>query len=74
MSMRETIGGTCKGDGGALDGYGALLTVEEVAELLSVSTRTVYRFVRQGDLPCVRVGHRIYFTRTAMIERLGLTA
>ena len=74
MSMSETMNGTYKGNGGALEGYGALMTVEEVAELLSVSTRTVYRFVKQGDLPCVRVGHRIYFTRTAMIERLGLTA
>lgn len=53
-----------------LDGYGVLLTVEEVAELLCVSTRTVYRFAKQGELPCVKVGHRIYFARTAMAERL----
>lgn len=33
-----------------------LLTVAEVAELLRVSTMTVYRLIRSGDLPAVRVG------------------
>jgi excisionase family DNA binding protein len=32
------------------------LTVEEVAELVRVSRMTVYRWVRSGDLPAVRVG------------------
>lgn len=33
-----------------------LLTVAEVAELLRVSTMTVYRLIRSGELPAVRVG------------------
>jgi excisionase family DNA binding protein len=32
------------------------LTVQEVAELLRVSTMTVYRTIKAGDLPAVRVG------------------
>ena len=32
------------------------LTVAEVADLLRVSTMTVYRFIKAGDLPSVRVG------------------
>lgn len=31
-------------------------TVHEVAALLRVSRMTVYRLIRQGDLPAVRVG------------------
>lgn len=34
----------------------ALLTVAEVADLFRVSSMTVYRLIRNGDLPAVRVG------------------
>lgn len=33
-----------------------LLTVAEVADLLRVSSMTVYRLIRNGELPAVRVG------------------
>lgn len=33
-----------------------LLTAAEVAEHLRVSTMTIYRLVRRGELPAVRVG------------------
>jgi excisionase family DNA binding protein len=32
------------------------LTVQEVAELLRVSSMTVYRLIKAGDLPAVRIG------------------
>lgn len=32
------------------------LTVQEVADLMRVSTMTVYRLIKAGDLPAVRVG------------------
>ena len=32
------------------------LTVAEVAELIRVSTMTVYRLIKAGELPAVRVG------------------
>ena len=32
------------------------LTVAEVAELIRVSTMTVYRLIKAGELPTVRVG------------------
>jgi excisionase family DNA binding protein len=32
------------------------LTVQEVAELLRVSSMTVYRLIKGGELPAVRVG------------------
>ncbi len=33
-----------------------LLTVAEVADLFRVSSMTVYRLIRNGELPAVRVG------------------
>ncbi len=35
---------------------GALLTVAEVADALRVSNMTVYRLIKAGDLPALRVG------------------
>jgi excisionase family DNA binding protein len=32
------------------------LTVQEVAEILRVSSMTVYRLIKSNDLPAVRVG------------------
>jgi excisionase family DNA binding protein len=32
------------------------LTVNEVAELLRVSSMTIYRLIKDGDLPAVRIG------------------
>ena len=36
-----------------------LLTISDVAERLQVSKRSVYRFVRSGDIEVVRVGARM---------------
>ncbi len=33
-----------------------LLTVREVAQTMRVSTMTVYRLIRAGSLPAIRVG------------------
>lgn len=32
------------------------MTVAEVAQMMRVSTMTVYRLIKAGDLPAVRVG------------------
>lgn len=37
-----------------------LLTVEEVAKILKVSKRTVYRWVESGDLKVARIGRKTY--------------
>lgn len=44
-----------------------LLTAAEVADRLRVSTMTVYRLIRRGDLPAVRVG-RNYRVRAVDLE------
>ena len=40
-----------------------LLTVAEIAESLRVSTMTVYRLIRTGELPTVRVGRNYHMRR-----------
>ncbi len=41
---------------GSNPGPGPLLTVAEVADVLRVSNMTVYRLIKAGDLPALRVG------------------
>lgn len=47
---------------------GALVTVAEVAALMRVSTMTVYRIIRSGDLPAIRVGKN-FRIREADVQR-----
>jgi excisionase family DNA binding protein len=49
-----------------------LMTTREVLHYLRVTPRTVYRLIREGDLPAVRIGGRWRFRRTdieAWLER-----
>jgi excisionase family DNA binding protein len=49
-------------------GSGRLLTVAEVAALMRVSTMTVYRLIKGGELAAVRVGHN-YRIREGEVEQ-----
>ncbi len=42
------------------------LTVSEVAEMMRVSTMTVYRLVHSGDLPAIRFGRSFRIPETAV--------
>jgi excisionase family DNA binding protein len=44
-----------------------LLTAHEVADQLRVSTMTIYRLIRRGELPAVRVG-RNYRVRSSELD------
>ena len=46
----------------------SIMTVGEVARYMRVHTMTIYRMIRRGDLPAVRVGHGWRFRRD-QIER-----
>ena len=37
-----------------------ILTIQEVAKVLKVSNRTVYRWVDSGDLKVARIGRKTY--------------
>jgi excisionase family DNA binding protein len=47
---------------------GQLLGTEEVAEYLGVGPVTVYRWCREGSLPCVKIGRRWRIRREALEE------
>jgi len=47
---------------------GQLLTAEELSARWKVPTSQVYRLVRNGQIPCVRLGRYVRFN-PAVIER-----
>lgn len=49
-------------------GEPGFLTVAEVAALMRVSTMTVYRLIKAGELPSIRVG-KSYRIRRADLDR-----
>lgn len=44
------------------------MTVAEIAELLGVSTQTVYDYAGFGKIPHIRLGRRLVFPRDAVME------
>jgi excisionase family DNA binding protein len=54
------------------DELAGFLTTEQVLDCLKVNPRTIYRLIRSGELPAVRLGQRWRFRRSdlhAWIER-----
>jgi excisionase family DNA binding protein len=62
----ETIRSATKPSTVHLDG--PLLRPDEAARLLAVKTNWIYEAVRDGRLPCLRLGRHIRFTRL-MLEQ-----
>ena len=48
--------------------YSAFLTTEEVLGCLKVNPRTIYRLIKTGDLPAVRIGRQWRFRRSDLDE------
>jgi len=44
------------------------LTIDEVATLLHLTKPTVYSKVSKGELPVMKRGKRLYFSRTELLE------
>ncbi|MFT4028289.1 MAG: helix-turn-helix domain-containing protein [Protaetiibacter sp.] len=48
------------------------LTVQEVADMMRVSSMTVYRLVHSGELPAVRFGRSYRIPESAVAGVVGL--
>ena len=54
----------------ALSSYPEALTASEVAEILRVCTKTVYKLIRQGEIPAVKVGRENRVSKSVLISYL----
>ena len=55
-----------------IDDFGDILTVKDMAELLKASQRTIYRMVDRDELPCVKIGQKLYFPKNLVRHALRL--
>jgi excisionase family DNA binding protein len=47
------------------------LTTQEVLDCLKVTARTIYRLIKAGDLPAIRIGRQWRFRRSDLNEWLN---
>jgi excisionase family DNA binding protein len=47
-----------------------LLTVQQAAELLSLSVPTIYGLISKGEIPVMKRSKRCYFSKTEILEYL----
>lgn len=59
-------------DSGARAASPDLLTVEQMAEMLGLSTNTVRSLCRSGQIPAVHIGRRWYVPRAKLDELTGV--
>lgn len=60
----QTIPGEC------IDQPEKLLTIQEAADFLNLSVPTMYSKVSKGELPVMKRGKRLYFSRTELLDYL----
>jgi excisionase family DNA binding protein len=56
-------------DGFTLD-QSQYLTVEEVANLMKISNKTIYNWCSKGYLPCVKFGRLVRINKDALMDRI----
>lgn len=50
--------------------FGEVLTIEDLADFLKISKSTLYKLVREGSIPCQKVGKHWRFHKDAIDEWL----
>jgi excisionase family DNA binding protein len=64
-SLKETLSDTLGGTK-----LPSFLTTEEVLGYLKVNPRTIYRLIRSGELPAIRIGRQWRFRRSDLDDWL----
>ena len=54
-----------------LSQYPDALTAEETAKLLRVNVKTVYKLIRNNELPAVKVGRSFRVSKTELTDYIG---
>lgn len=48
--------------------YKSILTVAEVAEAMDISRSAIYKMVKSGELPCIKIGKSVRFEKIKLIK------
>ena len=50
--------------------YPDVMDVKQVSELLGVSTKTVYKLIREGSLPALKVGREFRIPKVILMKHM----
>lgn len=53
------------------EGAEKILTIEELSAYLKISKSTLYKLVREGKIPCQKIGRHWRFSKAAIDRWLG---
>ena len=54
-----------------LDAYPPILTINNAAEILGVSTNTIRKLIKNDNLHAVKIGKRYKITKNKLLDYLG---
>ena len=49
-----------------------VFSVPEAAQLIGIGKNTMYYIIKEGQIPCIRIGRQIRISRTALLKYLGI--
>jgi excisionase family DNA binding protein len=52
--------------------YPNIMNVEQISEIIGVSTKTVYKLIRGGELPCLKVGREYRIPKVMILQYMKL--
>lgn len=52
----------------SFDGFSDLLTMKDGSVILQQSEATVRRLCREGELPSIRIGRRLYIPKSQLVD------
>ena len=52
----------------SFDGFSDLLTMKDGAVILAQSEATVRKLCREGELPSIRIGRRLYIPKSQLVD------
>lgn len=55
-----------------LRGYPDVLNVGQISEVLGVSTKTVYKIIRNGELSCLKTGREYRVPKVMLLQYMKL--
>ena len=58
------------GKSGGIQDYPAVMSVEQVSRILDVSTKTVYKLIRERRIQAVKSGREFRITRESLMAHL----
>ena len=49
-----------------------VLNVKQISELFGISTKTVYKLIKSGELDCVKIGREFRIPKVTILKKMNI--